>query len=69
MKVGDLIKKAGIYKGQSIQVVDHSNNTVEGITYKMPYMVDKKLSEKLTNTMVNSFNVSQEGIRIHVTLK
>lgn len=63
MKVKELVKKAGIYKGQSILVIDHSNNTVEGITYKMP------LSEKLTNATVNSFNVSEQGIRIHITLK
>jgi hypothetical protein len=67
MKVKDLVKKAGMYKGQEIIVVDHSNHTVEGNTYKLPLSIDAGKADVILNSTVNSFNVSSDGLKIHVS--
>ncbi|MGX8709811.1 MAG: hypothetical protein ACQGTM_06130 [bacterium] len=61
MKVKELIKKAGLFKGQYVEIVDHSNHSLSGIVFKVPF------SEGLLNSTVNSFNVSDSGVKIHIS--
>jgi len=71
VKVKDLVKKVGLFKGQEIVIVDHSNHTVEGVKTvlcKSPFQF-KELKSDLLNATVNSFSLSPDGngIMIHVS--
>lgn len=61
MKVKELIKKAGLFKGQYVEIIDHSNHSVNGIVYESPF------STEIMDATINSFNASDLGIKIHIS--
>lgn len=65
MKVGELIKKVHLYKGQGITLIDHSTATTFKTCGRYTFDKDSDEIERLMKLKVNTFDVNEDGLRIY----